>query len=555
MKYIQRLFCLFLVLISFEIIAQTSQPLDREISLAGNYGELRGGRFHAGLDFRVGGRVGDSIKAFRDGYVYRLSVSSCGYGNGIYLRHKDGSFSIYGHLYKYASKLQKLVKDEQYRKESFYVDIYLDSLSFPVKRGDVIGYVGNSGSSAAPHLHFELRDKDNAGPINPIQNAYIKVEDNIPPVFRQIRFYSYEQNNGEVNSTLIHSFKYGSNKTLILPERSFVAIDAYDRQDGTTGKLAVSRYSVFLDEEKIYSYSVQAYQYKDMRYFNSLISYPAKVDGCGNMIKSYVEPGNRLVSKIQSINDGLIVLSDDNEHVVSVVLEDEFANTSVKKFRVKRGDSSEFAQMPFSQSNYIAWYLPFIYKNDELIFTLPAGSLYNSTYFTIDSLSRGEYSSVWRIHRADIPIGGKAFLKLSAKVPTDLVEKAFIAKVSDEGNMCYCGGTYKDAEISAKISSFGNYTVAIDTTAPKIVPRFRNENQISRSGQFAFTIKDDLSGIRDFRVEIDGRWVLAQYDEKYDKLWVMLDERILRTGSYRDILVSVRDRKNNINTYKFSIKW
>ena len=57
MKYIQRLFCLFLVLISFEIIAQTSQPLDREISLAGNYGELRGGRFHAGLDFRVGGRV------------------------------------------------------------------------------------------------------------------------------------------------------------------------------------------------------------------------------------------------------------------------------------------------------------------------------------------------------------------------------------------------------------------------------------------------------------------------------------------------------------------
>ena len=146
-------------------VIKHGKPLDLPMSFAASYGELRHDHFHGGLDFRTGGKTGDPIHSIKDGYVSRISVSTTGYGNGIYITHPDGTMSVYGHLLSFRSDIAERVLQEQYDRRSFSVNILVGPDEFPVKQGDIIGKVGNTGSSVAPHLHMEVRRDDGNTPL------------------------------------------------------------------------------------------------------------------------------------------------------------------------------------------------------------------------------------------------------------------------------------------------------------------------------------------------------------------------------------------------------
>ena len=97
---------------------------------------------HNGMDFTA--PRGVPIYATGDGKVTRADNRSSGFGKHIRIEHGYGYMSLYAHLSKYnVKKGQK------------------------VKRGDLIGFVGNTGRSQAPHLHYEVwKDKDRINPIN-----------------------------------------------------------------------------------------------------------------------------------------------------------------------------------------------------------------------------------------------------------------------------------------------------------------------------------------------------------------------------------------------------
>tara|TARA_A100001234_G_C12588492_1_gene369416 strand:+ start:199 stop:942 length:744 start_codon:yes stop_codon:yes gene_type:complete len=99
-------------------------------------------KYHYGMDFTA--PQGTPVYATGDGTVVRADNRSSGYGNHIRIDHGYGYTSLYAHLYKFNVK--------RYQK---------------VKRGDLIGYVGNTGRSNAPHLHYEIfKDKVRINPIN-----------------------------------------------------------------------------------------------------------------------------------------------------------------------------------------------------------------------------------------------------------------------------------------------------------------------------------------------------------------------------------------------------
>ena len=102
-------------------------------------------KFHAGMDFSA--RTGTPIYATGDGVVVVADAKSSGYGNHIVIRHGFGYETLYGHMSKYKAKAGQRVK-----------------------RGDVIGYVGSTGRSEAPHLHYEVHK--NGEVINPINFYY-----------------------------------------------------------------------------------------------------------------------------------------------------------------------------------------------------------------------------------------------------------------------------------------------------------------------------------------------------------------------------------------------
>ncbi|KJD32654.1 peptidase M23 [Tamlana sedimentorum] len=99
-------------------------------------------KMHWGMDFTA--PRGTPIYASGDGIVVRADSNSSGYGNHIRIDHGYGYISLYAHLYKYnVRKNQK------------------------VKRGDLIGFVGSTGRSEAPHLHYEVfKDGQRINPIN-----------------------------------------------------------------------------------------------------------------------------------------------------------------------------------------------------------------------------------------------------------------------------------------------------------------------------------------------------------------------------------------------------
>ncbi|HSM64119.1 MAG TPA: M23 family metallopeptidase [Gillisia sp.] len=99
-------------------------------------------KFHYGMDFSA--PRGTPVYATGDGVIDRADNRSTGYGNHIRIDHGFGYTSLYGHLYKYnVRRGQK------------------------VKRGDVIGFVGSTGRSEAPHLHYEIfMNEDRINPIN-----------------------------------------------------------------------------------------------------------------------------------------------------------------------------------------------------------------------------------------------------------------------------------------------------------------------------------------------------------------------------------------------------
>ena len=98
-------------------------------------------KFHYGVDFSAS--IGTEVYATGNGKVIEVSNSSRGYGNTILIDHGYSYQTQYSHLSRFA------VRPGQ-----------------EVKRGQIIGYVGNTGKSSAPHLHYEVHK--NATAVNPI---------------------------------------------------------------------------------------------------------------------------------------------------------------------------------------------------------------------------------------------------------------------------------------------------------------------------------------------------------------------------------------------------
>lgn len=102
-------------------------------------------KFHEGMDFTA--RTGTPVFASGDGYIARADNAASGFGNHIVIRHGFGYETLYAHLSKYKARVGQRVK-----------------------RGDIIGYVGSTGRSEAPHLHYEVHK--NGAVVNPLNFYY-----------------------------------------------------------------------------------------------------------------------------------------------------------------------------------------------------------------------------------------------------------------------------------------------------------------------------------------------------------------------------------------------
>ena len=183
-----------------------AKPVDFPITLSGSFAELRSNHFHAGIDIKTYGQIGKKVFAIEDGFIARIKVAGGGYGHALYIQHPNGYTSVYAHLEGFNQEISAFVKEEQYIKQSFEVNLFPDREKFKVKKGQLIAFTGNTGGSNGPHLHFEIRKTKNQHPVNPLFFDF-GVKDNTNPRINSIAIYPLD------NQALVN----GKNQKLILP--------------------------------------------------------------------------------------------------------------------------------------------------------------------------------------------------------------------------------------------------------------------------------------------------------------------------------------------------
>jgi murein DD-endopeptidase MepM/ murein hydrolase activator NlpD len=558
---------LFLFLF-FPLYAQNYRfPLDRTLSMSANFGELRAGHFHSGIDLRVGGAPGAKVYAIESGHVSRIYVSGTGYGKALYIEHPDGHTSVYAHLDRFAGKIAEYVEEYQYKRQRFHVNDYTDTTLLPVKKGDLIGYAGNTGSSFGAHLHFEIRESKLQAPLNPVAKGYIAPDDNVFPVFHRIAIFTLDTINDVTRPRLLKMDRMVKKTKGFVPEKTvtfevcnpiFIGVNANDYQPDNTSRHGIYQMKAYLDDELFYSFKKDIFEFQYTRYINSFIAYDELVDNKITYIKTYTEDGNKAPFYENVKNRGLIILEDTLPHNVRIELFDDLLNKSTADFKVRRSSKTPSKHQTVNPAQYITmqWNNAFEYFEDGMEVYIAPESLYSNALFksTKTGIPAGGYSYLWNIGYENIPLHNALRLKIKpVNLPSHLREYAFIAKQNKQKEITHCGGQFDaDGFLVTETSSFGAYFIAIDTIPPKVAVNAKSNN-FSASNKLNVTLNDNVSGIKSCDGYIDGKWVLFEYDPKNKSMSYLFNKKQLGDkGKKRRLKIVATDNCNNTATFLYS---
>ncbi len=536
-----------------------ADPFEFRMLLSGTFGELRGNHFHAGIDIKTQGVEGQKVKAIYDGYVSRIKVSSFGYGKAVYITHpKTGHTSVYAHLQKFSAKIDSIVKKHHYKKENFEINLFPNKNALEIKQGEVIALSGNSGSSSGAHLHFEIRNTSTENPINPLKFGF-KVDDSIPPTLKKLKIYSFDTTliNGYRKDKIINikkeKNKYFIDETLTINGAFALGILTYDKLNDSYNKNGVYSIQLSIDENICYKFTADELDFSTTRYINAHIDYKEKIERNNKYHRCYKLPNNNLTNYSNLINKGIINIKDTLTHLISLEVTDIYNNISKLEFNIKTTNNPFLNRCPINRdTTKISFKLDRvnIFKKKDLELHMEAFSLYEPIMFnynTTDSVD-GTYGKVHHVHFNNTAVHKKYVLAIAVNVPDNIKSKTYIATTDMHNNFSYIGGRWKDGFIKTKVREFGNFCVIADTTKPEInaINIFPNKILTSQSS-IKFTIKDNESGIKSYRGEINGKWVLMEYDHKNNLLKINIKENISK-GEHT-LKLKVIDNVNNENIY------
>ena len=558
MTFLKSFLIIFTLLINQNLSAQNyTPPLDFRMLLSGTFGELRSNHFHAGIDIKTEGVEGQTVRAIANGYVSRIKVSTFGYGKVIYLTHTEtGHTSVYAHLQKFSAKINDLVMEEHYKNQSFEINFYPHNDALIIKQGEIIAISGNSGSSNGAHLHFEIRDTKTEKPINPLQFGF-EIDDNITPILRKLKIYAFDTTliNGYNKSKIYTISKtnnsFAINETATINGNFALGIFTYDKSNNAYNKNGIYSIKLSIDNNIHYEFKADELDFNTTRYINAHMDYCEKKESNNKYHRCYKLPNNKLTNYYNVINNGIINFNDTLTHQIKLEVSDIYNNISSIRFKVKSTNEPFLLRCPIKEDT-INTSFRFdrinVFERDDIHLQMQAFSLYEPIMFhynTTDSID-GVFGKVHHIHYDNTPVHKKYTLAIKADISDTPKDKTYIATTDMKGNFWYIGGDWNNGFLKTNTKEFGDFCIIADTIKPEI--RGLNifpDKVFNTQTTIKLNIKDKQSGIKSYRGEIDGKWVLLDYDHKKNIVRFDIDNNISK-GEHTFTLEIIDDEHEDV---------
>ncbi len=532
-------------------------PLDIGLYLSGNFGEMRTNHFHTGLDIKTAGVEGQNVRACADGYVARIKNSPWGYGNVLYVNHPNGQTTVYAHLNRFNSEIDSFYRSVQFRKQQYAIDVYPGPSMLPVKKGDLIAYSGNSGSSGGPHLHFEIRNTENDRPINPMLFGF-DIKDNIPPRIQGIRIYQFPNDSlpGICNRTHLvsggangYALRNGSQLELNGYGMYGLAVHTTDMLNGSGNICGVHNIQLYLDGKLIYEHQMDSLDFYTNRYMNAHTDYAYFKETKKSFHKSFIEPNNKLDLYKTAKNRGLFSINDTKEHQVEYIITDVSGNVSKLNFTLKNNKTSSLETSFKQEKAEILCCDNSSFVRDDFACYFVPGIVYNNlpVDYKKSEQKAGRYSATHSINNTDIPVQQKYLIKIKAEIPSNKQDKAIIVE-EYQGRLYPAGGsTYDNGWVSARVRSFGTFYVMIDDTAPEIAFSNIRDGQQFNGKYIYINAGDNLSGMADYNAFINGNWAPTEYDSKKRRYIIHLSDLSIPEGE-NTLKFEAKDERGNMSS-------
>lgn len=532
-------------------------PLNIKMEIVANFGELRTNHWHMGLDIRTQQRENLPVYASAAGYIAKVKIEPGGFGRAIYINHPNGYTTLYAHLNNFEPRLEQYVKEQQYKLESWKVELSIPNNLFPVRQGDFIAYSGNTGGSAGPHVHFEIRETATDKCLNAMLFGF-PLADKVPPsitrlalydrnksVYHQnVPFYSLRKVGAKYGLAKGNTIKTGSDKI------SF-AISAFDRLSGTNNPNGIYAARTFVDSELVSEFVLDRIDYDETRYMNAHIDYKMKMSGGPYVQHLSPMPGD--TTAVYSGDDAVIYLDDTLPHKISIEVLDAYLNTSVIEFYVQYDEALNKGYASVAQQQFIPAQVNVFEGENFEVFASEYAMYDTVNVFHSSSPSNpvNSLSPLYSFLSHLIPSHDSITVRIKPSISPADRNRTIIQCISGTRKIVQ-KATWSNGWLWAKFKNFGSYQAFSDTIPPTLNSLGSADTiNLSKATRIVFTPKDNFNNIKSFRAELDGKWLMFTNDK--GRTWIYRFDEHFPEGVY-PLKVMVEDEAGNVTNKTWWVK-
>jgi murein DD-endopeptidase MepM/ murein hydrolase activator NlpD len=490
-----------------------SYPLDIKAKFNANFGEMRPNHFHMGLDLSTESRQNLPIYAPADGFISRIKIEEGGFGRALYIEHPNGLTTLYAHMNRFIPAAEQYLRSKQYERQTWKIDLNVPSDILKVKKGDLIGYSGNTGASAGPHVHFEIRDTKNENCFNPLKFDF-GVIDNIPPTLIRLAFYDRDKSVYEQSPIIVPMIKtavgYKPASTIALPfTRAFIGILALDRINGAANQYGIYKAALLKNQEVITSFEMENIGYDKTRFQNGHIDYISRFKG-GPYYQMLFPSTYYNVDMYFLSNAKKCIELNSAEQTYDVQVSDAAGNSTSASFNILSTGLSQPSFVipgqriiPGNVNVFEDEMLRVVFNEDAFY------DAFNFNYKATYQVMGDQLSSIYQLLPEYIPVQSYFSIAIKPNKPMVLINaERVIMRRTFRGKVEVKKALKEKDMFAASFRDFGNFQLLEDQAAPTISANIPASGIILAGRSIVVNVSDNYHLIRNFKATIDGNWVM-----------------------------------------------